>query len=145
MMPATSPSTAANGSQPPASSSWEAVSSPSVPSCSPELVSKLANVALPELEPVPVASRDGAVPVAGVVELADLLVHGWRSRPRAGLEVSGRGVAVELGELTLDALSEPCQASSKAAPEPRAISDRLSFDLASNPAIRACAVDSVAA
>ena len=111
-----------------------------------ELVSKLLNVALPDAGLGPRREGDGAVPVAGVVELPDLLVHLRRTGPRAGCRGRPRpSWRRARTRAPRTAVSDSFQASSKAAPEPRATRVRLSLDLASNPAIRASAVENVAA
>ena len=110
------------------------------------LVSNAAKVALPVSAPVAGGELDRTLPVAAVVEGADLLVRPWRSRTTAagrGRRMPGLPRARRSPCVT--AADDACQAFSNAAPEPRAMRVRLSFDLASKPAIRACAVDRVAA
>ena len=117
------------------------------PAARSELVSNAANVALPEPASVPVASATALLPVAAVVERADLLVDRGVRRPRQRAQVGGcRVLRSSSAELGVDRRrSRPARPSRTTPPEPRAIRVRLSFDLASNPAIRAWAVDSVAA
>ncbi len=70
----------------------------------------------------------------------------WRSRTTAagrGRRMPGSASSWAISVVT--AAEDACQAFSNAAPEPRAMRVRLSFDFASKPAIRARAVDRVSA
>ena len=95
---------------------------------------KAPKVAFEEPAPVPVASRTAWSHLPAVVERPDLSMHLSVGVPR------GRAATVASPARLLVTLAADCvQAFSKAAPEPRAIRVRLSFDLALKPWMRAVA------
>ncbi len=108
-------------------------------------MSNAAKVALPEPGSVPVAS---ATALSQSPPLSSARICWWTAAygdHGRTLRSEDAGFCASSVSSALTAAFEACQAFSNAPPEPRAIRVRLSFDLASNPAMRAWAVDSVAA